>query len=148
MPHTFLHTKWFFPKQNFSFVSKYSSFTLDCPWECTFSRMSASWNLVLRTTSSYSAHKGMSSCLWLHDQFRDADFLERTFSDFTLLNQKSIKTDFHHMFIKIFLKTTQLVDFCGKTKSVQVVSHPLSRDHFSLKNEERDQTIWNCILGL
>ena len=26
--------------------------------------------------------------------------------------------------------------------------HPLSKDHFSLKNEEHDQAIWNCILEL
>ena len=27
-------------------------------------------------------------------------------------------------------------------------THPLSREHFSLKIDVRDQTIWNCILEL
>ena len=29
-----------------------------------------------------------------------------------------------------------------------LVGHPHFREHFSLKNEESDQTIWNCIQEL
>ena len=42
----------------------------------------------------------------------------------------------------------------GQTKldSLHIVAillnHPRSREHFSLKIDGRDQTIWNCILEL
>ena len=32
--------------------------------------------------------------------------------------------------------------------SFKILSHPLSREHFSLKIDVRDQNIWNCILEL
>ena len=55
-----------------------------------------------------------------------------------------------HFLLKLHTVSMNMVLLVNKpyVSGVTLRKHPLSREHFSLKIDVRDQTIWNCILEL
>ena len=86
--------------------------------------------------------------------FPDEEILfSESFSFWLLLNiegvsQKKVTKEVPKSLVTSIFISRLLRRFSNSVTTAHTIQHPLSREHFSLKIDVYDQTIWNCILEL